>query len=320
VSSRCSRRKARSASCTRVRCGLFSAARVRRRRRGASCSLPLSAVGVKLLLLLVESVPLGSEDEPGGMCSLSVEEEGPDDGGDLSRCQGRRRGCSRRAPSLGVCAVGACRERDREDRSQRVAATSRAGATLAPPASRDDLPCVSEPGPRAAVSPALADSDEGPWAAASADETAARRPGAGVPSEPAVDASSAASGNTWAIWRRRAVSATGRESPWVAPPPTSCRLGPDPPAADGGSRDQWSRVERCHWARATSSGVTPNAHCKYRRCRSSSVSESASTDRLEPGTVGIPPAGAPDELPTAATRGGPKGGAPSRRCPSSGKG
>jgi len=95
VSSRCSRRKARSASCTRARCGSFSAARARRRRRGTPWSLPLSAVEVELRLLLVESEPLGSEDEPGGLCSLSVEEEGPDDGGDLSRREGRRRCCSR---------------------------------------------------------------------------------------------------------------------------------------------------------------------------------------------------------------------------------
>jgi len=309
VSSRCSRRKARSASCTRARCGRFSAARAHRRRRGAPWSLPLSAVEVELLLLSVESNPMGSEDEPGGLCSLSVEEEGPDDGGDLSRREERRRRCSRRAPSLGVRAAGACREHDRENCPRRVAATARAGATPAPPASRDDLPCVSEPGPGAAASPAPADSDEGPWAAASADPTAALRPGAGVSSEAAVDASLAASRNTWATWRRREVSATGRDSPWEAPPPTPCRLGPDPPAAEGGSRDQWCRVERCHWARATSSGVTPNALCKSRRCRCSSSSDSSYTDRLEHRPVGIPPAGAPDELPTAATRSGPKGGA-----------
>ena len=79
VSSRCSLRKARSASCTRARCGRFSAARARRRRRGAPWSLRLSAVEAELRLLLVESVPLGSEDEPDGLCSLFVVEEGPDD-------------------------------------------------------------------------------------------------------------------------------------------------------------------------------------------------------------------------------------------------
>jgi len=116
------------------------------------------------------------------------------------------------------------------------------------------------------------------------------------------------------------VSAAGRDSPWVAAPTTACRLGPDPPAADGRSRDQWSRVERCHWARATSSGVTPNAPCKSRRCRSSSSSDSASAYRLEPGPVCIPPASAQEELLTAATPGGPRGGAPSGRCPSRGEG
>jgi len=162
VSSHCSRRKPRSASCTRARCGRFSAARARRRRLGAPWSLPLSAVEVELRLLLVESEPLVSEDEPGGLCSLSVEEEGPDDRDDLSRREGRRRCCSRRAPSLGVRAVGACRERDRGDRSRQVADTARAGATPSPPASRGVLPCCAEPGPGAAVSPALADSGEGP--------------------------------------------------------------------------------------------------------------------------------------------------------------
>jgi len=320
VSSRCSRRKARSATCTRTRCGRLSAAQARRRRLSAPWSLPLSAVEVELRLLFVESVPMGSEYEPDGLCSLSVEEEGPDEGGDWSRREGRRWRCSRRAPSLGVRAVGACRERDRGDRPRRVAAAARADATAAPPAPRDERPGVSEPGPGAAVSPALADSGEGPWAAASAEATAALRSGAGVPSETAVDASSAASRNTWATWRRCAVSAAGRDSPWVSAPPTPCRLGPDPPTAVGGSRDQWSGVERCHWARATSSGVTPNALCKSRRCRSSSSSDSASTDRLEPGPVGIPPDGAPEEVPTAATRGGPKGGATSGRCPSRGEG
>jgi len=175
-----------------------------------------------------------------------------------------------------------------------------------------------DPGPPSL--PALSDLGDGPWAAANAEATAALRRGAGVPSEAAVDTSSAASGKTLARWRRRAVSAAGRDNPWVAAPLTPCRLSPDPPAAVGGSRDQWSPVERCHWARDSFSGVTPNALCKSRRCRSSSSSDSASTDRLEPGPVGIPPAAVPDELPTASKRGGPEGGAPSWSCPSRGEG
>jgi len=83
--------------------------------------------------------------------------------------------------------------------------------------------------------------------------------------------------------------------------------------------DQWSRVERCHWARDTSSGVAPNALCKYRRCHSSSSSDSASTYRLDPRPAGIPPTMLPDALPTASTQGGPKGGASSGRCPARGE-
>jgi len=40
---------------------------------------------VETLLLSVESAPLGSEDEPGGLSSLSVDEGGPEGGGDGAR-------------------------------------------------------------------------------------------------------------------------------------------------------------------------------------------------------------------------------------------
>jgi len=116
------------------------------------------------------------------------------------------------------------------------------------------------------------------------------------------------------------VSVAGRETPWAATPPTPCMLGPAPPTVDGASSDQWSRVARCHCARATSSGVTLKALCSSRRCRSSSSSDSASVGRIDPRPVGVPPARVPDELPTAFTRAGPKGGAPAGRCPSRGEG
>jgi len=213
VSSRCSRRKARGAFSTRARCGRLSAPRARRRRLSASWSLPLLAGEVELRLPFVESVPMGSEVEPDGLCSLSVDEEGPENGGALSRREWRRRCCSRRAPSLGGRRAAAFRDRDRVGRPARVAATVGADPVAARPSPRAVPPGVSEPCPGASVSPALAHIGEGPWAAASAEATAALRLGICAPSEVAVDASSAASRNTWARCRRRAVSAADLYNP-----------------------------------------------------------------------------------------------------------
>ena len=116
------------------------------------------------------------------------------------------------------------------------------------------------------------------------------------------------------------MSAADRDNPLLAAPLTPCRLGPNLLPADGWSRDQWSLVERCHWARATSSRVAPNARCKSRRCSSSSSSDSASTYRIDPRPSGFPAAVVSDEVPTAPTRGWPKVGALSGRCPSRGVG
>jgi len=55
---------------------------------------------------------------------------------------------------------------------------------------------VPDPGSWGAGPPALAVAEEGPWAAARARATAAMRPGTGVTSYAAVDASSAASRST----------------------------------------------------------------------------------------------------------------------------
>jgi len=93
-----------------------------------------------------------------------------------------------------------------------------------------------------------------------------------------------------------------------------------PPTVDGASSRQRSRVVRCHCARATSFGVTPKALCSSRHCRSSSSSDSESVGWIGPRTAGVPPARVPDELPTASTRGGPKGGAPAGHCRSRGEG
>ena len=121
-------------------------------------------------------------------------------------------------------------------------------------------------------------------------------------------------------WRRCPVSAAGRATPWAATPTTPCRLGPIPPTMDGASSYQLSRGAWCPCGRATASGKTPKALCSSRRCRSSSSRDSASVGRIDPSPVGVLPARVPDELPTASTRGGPKGGAPAGRCPSRGNG
>ena len=170
----------------------------------------------------------------------------------MSHREWRCRRCSRRAHSLGDLRAVACRDRDRVGRSARMADTGRAEAVATRPSLMDVPPCVSVPCPGATISPALADLGKGPWASAGAEAKAALRPGISVPSEAAVDASSAASRNTWARWRRRPVSAADRDILWVAPPPTPCGLGPAPPADDGASRDQWSR-----WHAATGPGPRP---------------------------------------------------------------
>jgi len=280
----------------------------------------VAAKEVEPRLLSIESVPLGSEDEPDGLCSLSVNKEGPEDAGDPSRREFRRRPWSRQ--ELFVCRgrSAACRDRIRVGRAGREAPTVKADAVTARPSPGGAFPGVYDPGPGATVSPALVDMGEGPWAAARAEALAALCPGTGVPSDATVNASPAASRNTWSRWRGHLVSATDRSSPWAATPPTQCRLGCAPPAADGGSSDQWSRVERCPCALARSSGVTLNAFCNSRRCRSRSFSDHASTRRLDPRPAGVPSATVPDELPTASTRGGRNGGALSERCPYRGEG
>jgi len=118
-------------------------------------------------------------------------------------------------------------------------------------------PGAPGPGPGCAGALALADAGDGPWAAARGMATAALRAWTGVPSDAAVDVSSAASRNTWGRWRRCPVSVAGHDTPWAAAPTIPCRLGSVPPTFDSASSDQWSRVVRFHCARATSSGVTP---------------------------------------------------------------
>jgi len=157
VSSRCSCQKARSETCTRARCGPLSDPRGPLRLLIAPLSPPLSADEVEKRLLVVESVPLGSEDETDGRCSLSVDEEGPEDGSDLSRREWRRRSCSRRAPTIGIWRTAACRDRDTVGRAAQVAATVKADPFTARPPPRAVPPVASNQCARATVSPAHTD-------------------------------------------------------------------------------------------------------------------------------------------------------------------
>jgi len=141
---------------------------------------------------------------------------------------------------------------------------------------------VPDPGSGGAGTPALAETGDGSWADARARATATPRLRIRVSSNAAVDASSTASRSTWERLRRCPVSAGGRDSPGAATPPTTCRLGPDPPAACSVFNDQWSRVALCHRARATSSWETPSARCHSLRCRLSHSNDSASIGRLDP--------------------------------------
>jgi len=134
VSSSCSLRKARSFSCTRARRGRLSAARARRRRRGAPGSLPVAEEEVEPERLSVEPVPLDSVDKPDGLGSLSVDQGGPEDGGDASRRERRHLRVPRVETSLGLVRPADRCDCERVGRAVRLAATVRAGpvATGAP--------------------------------------------------------------------------------------------------------------------------------------------------------------------------------------------
>ena len=193
VSSRCSRRKARSASCTRARCGRLWAARARRRRRVAPGSLPVAEDEVEPSLLSVDSAPLAADDELDGLSSLSVAEGGPDEKGNGAHWAWRRRRWPFEGAAFRCRRSAPLRDRGRAGRAPGDAVTFKADPVrVAPPARVRSLD-VPDPGSGSA---ALAVSGEWPWAAARARATAAPRRGTGVPSDAAVDASSAASRNT----------------------------------------------------------------------------------------------------------------------------
>jgi len=111
-------------------------------------------------------------------------------------------------------------------------------------------------------------------------------------------------------------------------------MGTTPPGPRNHPRG--TRRGHGHWPRG---GSPPSPHRPVNRLRLSSTALSdrgtmtrsdscsrsggsgmvyASIGRLDLRPAGIPLTMVPDKLPTAPTRGGPKGGAPSRRCPSRG--
>jgi len=147
-------------------------------------------------LLSVDPAPLAADEELDGLSSLSVDDGGTDEGDDGARRAWRRRRrrfeeaafrCRRSAP---------LRDRGRAGRAAGEAVTVKADPARVAPPVRGRSPDVPDPGSGGAGPLALAVPGEGPWAAARARATAAPRPGTGVLSDAAVDASSAASRNT----------------------------------------------------------------------------------------------------------------------------
>jgi len=151
---------------------------------------------VEPLLISVQSAPLESEDEADGLGSLSVDEGGPEDSSDASRRERPRRRFPRVKTSLERLRSAARCDCDRGGRSARLAATVRVYPVMPRPPAAGRPPGVPDPGPGGAGALALADVGDGPWAAARAMATAALRAGTGVPSDAAVDVSSAAFRNT----------------------------------------------------------------------------------------------------------------------------
>ena len=147
-------------------------------------------------LLSVDSAPLAADDELDGLSSLSVDEGGPDEGGDGARRAWQRRRWPFEGAAFGFRRSAPLRDRGRAGSAPGDAVTVKAGPVrVAPPARVRSLD-VPDPGSGSAGPPVLAVPGKGPWAAARARATAAPRPGTGVPSDAAVDASSAASRNT----------------------------------------------------------------------------------------------------------------------------
>jgi len=144
-----------------ARCGRFPASRAGRRRLVSPWLLPVAAEELERLIS-VESVPLGSEDAHDGLCSLLVDKEGPEDAGDLSCREFRRRQWTRQEPSVWSGRSPACRDHHLVGRAARVAPTVEAHPFTVRPSHGAAFPGLSDPGPGATVSPALTDLREGP--------------------------------------------------------------------------------------------------------------------------------------------------------------
>jgi len=151
---------------------------------------------VEPLLLSVESAPLRSEDEPGGLSSLSVDKGGPKMGGDEARLACRRRRWPEEGTAFGRRRSAAFWDHGRAGHAAGEAAIVKASPIPATPPVRGRSSDVPDPASGGAGTPALGGPTEGHWAAARSEATDAPRPGTGVPSDAAVAASSAASGNT----------------------------------------------------------------------------------------------------------------------------
>jgi len=142
------------------------------------------------------NTPLAADDELDGLSSLSVDEGGPDDGGDGARRAWRRRRWPLEGTAFRCRRSAPLPDRGRAGRAAGKAVTVKADPFRVAPPVRGRSPDVPDAGSGGAGPPALAVPGEGPWAAARARATAAPGPGTGVPSDAAVDASSAASRNT----------------------------------------------------------------------------------------------------------------------------
>jgi len=102
-------------------------------------SLPVAEEGVEQARPSVEPAPADSEDEPDGLGSLSVDEGGPEDGGDASRRDRRRRRVPRVETSSGRPRPTRRFGCDRVGRAVWLAPTVTAGPVAL------ESPCVREP-------------------------------------------------------------------------------------------------------------------------------------------------------------------------------
>ena len=125
--------------------------------------------------LSVKPFTLESEDKPDGIGSFSVDEGGPDDGGDASRRDHRHRRVPRVETSSGRLRSADRCDCERVGRAVCLAGTVRVGPVASGSPAGGRPPDVPEPGPGGAGERAPADTRGGPWVAARAMATAALR-------------------------------------------------------------------------------------------------------------------------------------------------